>query len=368
MLTRVFIDNFLCFVNFEYRPDRRQLIFGSNGSGKTSFLKALLAVRQFAGTGLKIDEVFASHQRTRWLDQRRQTFEIEALLEKRTYVYRLEIGLVGDLALPRVVSETVHCDSKPIFEFIEGEVRLYNDGFRKENSYPFEQNRSAFETIGRRNDNQLFSRFKQWFVGLYCFRPDPVGMKQGAEREDLYPTVGITNIAAWYRHLTLANPRQAEAMTKSLRTSVEGFNFLVLTDMGENVRSLVADFDQPDGKSVRFGLAELSDGQRCLIGLYTILHFLLANGSTVIVDEPDNFISLREIQPWLNAVTDTVEGGSGQILVISHHPEILNQWAPSDGVQFVRDGIGPARVEQFRGDEDSGLSPAELVARGWERG
>ena len=116
-----------------------------------------------------------------------------------------------------------------------------------------------------------------------------------------------------------------------------------------------------------FQFRELSEGQRCLIALYTILHFLLAKGSTIVIDEPDNFISLREIQPWLMAVADTVEEGHGQIVVISHHPEILNQWAPGSGVQFVREGTGPARIEPFYGDPESSLSPAELVARGWER-
>jgi hypothetical protein len=111
----------------------------------------------------------------------------------------------------------------------------------------------------------------------------------------------------------------------------------------------------------------LSDGQRCLICLYTILHFVLAKGSTVILDEPDNFVSLREIQPWLMRASDMVEEGHGQIILISHHPELINQWAPGCGVQFVRDPLGPVRVEEFRGEPNSHLSPAELVARGWER-
>ena len=42
MLTRLYIDNFRCFVNFEYRPAARELILGRNGSGKTTAATRLL--------------------------------------------------------------------------------------------------------------------------------------------------------------------------------------------------------------------------------------------------------------------------------------------------------------------------------------
>jgi ATPase subunit of ABC transporter with duplicated ATPase domains len=60
-----------------------------------------------------------------------------------------------------------------------------------------------------------------------------------------------------------------------------------------------------------------------------ILNFLMNRGDTVFLDEPDNFISLREIQPWLLAAEEAVEDHSGQLILISHHPETLNQWASS---------------------------------------
>ena len=144
-------------------------------------------------------------------------------------------------------------------------------------------------------------------------------------------------------------------------------SFLRLEPVGENVRLLATEFSKGTGKTNTVYFNELSDGQRCLICLYMILHFVLAKGGSVIIDEPDNFISLREIQPWLMAVADSVDEGTGQILLISHHPEAINQWAPSNGVQFFREGAGPVRVQEFRGDPDPGLSPSELIARGWER-
>ena len=86
----------------------------------------------------------------------------------------------------------------------------------------------------------------------------------------------------------------------------------------------------------------------------------------MIIDEPENFISLAEIQPWLMKLVDGLK--KGQVLLISHHPEVINQLAPNHGVQFVRDGVGPVHVEPFQANVYSTLSPAEVVARGWELG
>jgi ATPase subunit of ABC transporter with duplicated ATPase domains len=97
-----------------------------------------------------------------------------------------------------------------------------------------------------------------------------------------------------------------------------------------------------------------------------ILHFLIARGHTVFIDEPDNFISLREIQPWLLAAEQAVEDHSGQLILISHHPEILNQWASTRGVRFFREDNGHVRMEKFKADPKGSLQPSELIARGWE--
>jgi hypothetical protein len=67
------------------------------------------------------------------------------------------------------------------------------------------------------------------------------------------------------------------------------------------------------------------------------------------------------------AVADTVDGGIGQALLISHHPEVINQWAPASGVQFVRENNGPVRMARFTEDPDLCLSASELIARGWQR-
>ncbi|HTS30106.1 MAG TPA: AAA family ATPase [Bryobacteraceae bacterium] len=367
MLTRLYLDNFRCFVNFEHKPTRKQLILGRNGSGKSSYLDAVLLLRQFVVKGDVLEDFFILSQRTRWMNQAHLTGEMEVELDGGRYLYHLVIEPWGEPERPRVKSESVHFDGKPIFEFLAGEVHLYNDRFEHKVAYDFDWHRSALATIMERKDNRKLSRFKHWISNLVCFRLNPFAMGARSEAENLFPNVDLSNIASWYRHLYQSDPKQNQALLESLRSSVDGFAFLKLAPFGENVRLLGAEFAQGNAKTTTFYFNELSDGQRCLTCLYAILHFLLEKGSTVVLDEPDNFISIREIQPWLMAVADVVEAGKGQIILISHHPEVLNQWAPGSGVQFLRDEGGPVRVEEFRGDAEIALPPSELIARGWVR-
>jgi len=365
MLTRLYIDNFRCFVGFEYRPGRTNLILGRNGSGKSSMLDTLSVLRQFIVRGDRAEDLFMLDQRTRWESHPDQSFEIEATIADGTYHYRLVIEPSGKLPRPVVASETLRLNGKTLLEFRAGEVEFYNDG-EHQVTYPLEPDRSSLVTASTEKTS-LIRSFKSWLAHVYSFRLNPFAMGLQAEGENVYPNVNLSNIASWYRHLLQDDPRENQELLLSLRDAIEGFRSLELKEGWENVRLLLADFEQKGG-SVKLYFSELSDGQRCLIGLYVILHYAIAKGNTVIIDEPENFISLAEIQPWLMKVVDVLGEGKGQIFLISHHPELINQLAPSHGVQFVRNDVGSICVEPFHGDPGSSLPPAELVARGWERG
>lgn len=368
MLTRLYVDNFKTFVNFEYRPDPIQLILGANGSGKSSLLDALLFLRQFVNRSDKADDLRVLFQKTRWLDQPRMTFEIEAQISGQEYLYRLQLEVFGEPPQARVASETVHLENRPIFEFLDGQVHLYDDQFEEKVAYPQDAARSALAITPGQKDTQALNRFKAWFAGLVCFRLNPFAMGPVAEAENQYSNVDLSNFSAWYRHLVQTVPRQTAQLTQSLIESLDDFSSLLFEAIGEKAMILFCEFNNRRGKPVRFLFSELSEGQRCLISLYTILHVYIRQGCTVIIDEPDNFLSLREIQPWLMALMDAVEERKGQALLISHHPELMNQLAPRHGVVLVREGLGPTRLERFQGEPDSRLSPAELIARGWENG
>ncbi len=126
---------------------------------------------------------------------------------------------------------------------------------------------------------------------------------------------------------------------------------------------LRATFASPAGVDFQMSFDELSEGQRVLIVLYVVLYTQMEKGRTIGLDEPDNYVSLDEIQPFLMEALDRAQSGQGpQLFIISHHPEYINQLAPDDGYVMFREQGGPSRVRRFSSSE--AIAPSEIVARG----
>jgi len=362
MLKRLYIDNFRCFVNFEFRPERRQLLLGANGSGKSSLLDAILFVKWFI-QGEEND--FTQKTRTRWDPRPHQVIELEVELEGTIFLYRLEIHYSPEEQLPSVNVEKLMVSGTPVFEFTNGTVRFFTQDGGQVSNLKWKTTESALR-LAQQSNTQV-GRFLDWLDTVHCFQIDPYPgeMEERADTEDFLPEYDLRNLAHWYRHLLLVDPEGNASFLSALKESLNNFQTLRFSQEDDGVRKLRADF-LAQGKKITLSLSELSEGQRMLIGLYMVLHFVIAKGHAVILDEPDNFVSLREIQPWLLAAEAAVEDQKGQLILISHHPEILNQWSQDCGLRFFREENGHVRTEKFKTDPDGLLLPSELIARGWE--
>ena len=370
MLTRIYIDNFRCFVNFEYRPESTQLLLGANGAGKSSLLDAITFLKQFA----KGDRnPFISSARTRWLDRPLQVFEIDALLDKQKYEYRVAIRFArstgsGDIASNKLTisQEQLKVSGKTVFELSKGRIHFFQHNGGQATTVPLEMTKSALYLSQLSNPH--VRRFVEWLDSVHCFRIDvyPEAMEESTDREAREPDAELQNLADWYRYLVQADPEANVRFLNSMREVLPGFQMLRFSSDEDGQRRLRADFAAPRKQGMNFAISELSDGQRYLVALYMVLRFLIARGSTVFIDEPDNFVALREIQPWLLAAEEAVEDHNGQLILVSHHPEILNQWASAHGLQFFREENGQVRTRKFKVDPEGNLQPSELIARGWE--
>jgi len=233
-------------------------------------------------------------------------------------------------------------------------------------SLPLETTKSALHLSQLSNSH--VRRFVEWMKTVHCFRIDayPSAMDESADKEEPDPDDELQNLAGWYRYLLQTHPDENVKFLASIKEALKGFHALRFSSDEDGTRRLRADFWGPKREKVNYSIFELSEGQRCLLALYMILHFLIVKGHTVFIDEPDNFIALREIQPWLLTAEEAVEDHNGQLILISHHPEILNQWASAHGLRFFREENGHVRTENFKADPNGDLQPSELIARGFD--
>lgn len=373
MLRRIYVDNFRCFVNFELELERKILLLGMNGSGKTSVFDLLSSLRQFVVEGALLEDVFASGTVTRWQNLPEQTFELEIEGNGGTYLYRLKIEHEATSSRSRVLLEQVTFSGKTIFSFQNGEVHLYNDRFEDKVQHSFDWTRSGFGTVQDRRENTILTWLKEWFRGLYCVRVDPIRMSARSEKEAVRPRSDLSNFADWYRHLVQESSGQIVELHTALREALDGFESLNAREAGQNTRILKARFESTRGRSSsdnssdppEFEFGELSDGQRSLIALYTVLEFAVRKDRTVLLDEPDNFLALPELQPWLLQLLDRVDDRNSQVIIVSHHPELMNQLAMDCGLVLSREGCGPVRARKYQSSSDGTLAPSEEIARGW---
>jgi len=367
MVKRIYADNFRCLVNFELKFDRVNLLLGDNGTGKTTVFEILYRLQQFlAGNASKVLALFPSSELTRWQTTGVQRFELDLEVGKDAYAYSLVIEHDEDRRKAKIKSETLTMDGSKLFDFQDGMAQLYHDDFKPGPQYPFDWTQSGVGVLQERPDNKKLTRFRKEMekVIVVAFHPLNMGSESRIEASSL--SRNMENFASWYRYLTQEHQGAVLAIFPELKRVLPGFNSCSLKEAGE-AKLMKVFFDRPGngGRAVPYDLKELSDGQRVLIALYSLLFGLKDEAVSLFLDEPDNFVALREIQPWLTALTDFCGQGIEQAVVVSHHPEIINYLAASKGRWFDRENNGPARVSDKAPSLPEGLTTAESIARGW---
>ena len=176
-----------------------------------------------------------------------------------------------------------------------------------------------------------------------------------------------SNFSSWYRHMLLEHQELVQDYTGALSEVIEGFKFVRLEQVGKDTRSFKVVMEGVDDR-YELRLDEISDGERALIVLYALLHITAGQGYTLFLDEPDNYVALAEIQPWLMGLADACGDAIPQAVICSHHPELIDYLGDDRARLLGRDGSGAVTVrplDSMKLEDDLRLS--ERVARGWER-
>jgi predicted ATPase len=369
MLKRLYANNYRCLVNFEINFTELTILMGPNGGGKSNIFDVVYGIRHLLIDNARIDEVFPTDDFTAWVDKtcsNTQTFELDVQGPDGIYSYNLVVSHNPGIKKQRIELEALTHDNKPLFVFKQGEVQLFHNDYSPGQIYTYDWNISALATIGPRNDNKKLTWFKEWVHALFVVSLQPKNMDSETVEESDWLSSSGHNFASWYRYISQEHQDKVMQLTQQLREIIPGFYAFKLEQAGKQ-RILKVGFSKENDTSspIYFDFEQLSDGQRVLIVLYTLLLDLSETGHTLLLDEPENYVALPEIQPWLMKLQDACGKGVTQAIIISHHPELIDYLGPESGKWIERDSLGPTRTKEMPGQNDSGMKLSEQIARGW---
>jgi predicted ATPase len=343
-ITRLYVHNYRCFVNFELRPEGRSLLLGYNGAGKSSIFDVLAAIQDLSVRNTDAPEAFPRETLTAFAGQSDQRFELDVLSEWGTFRYVLHLEHEEKRKGVAIVAEAVTLDGKPLYQFIEGSVQLYQDDLSPaRQAFSFPRGRSFLASLEPNAMNQRVMWFKEFIAGIWVLRFNPARMTGAATDDDTFLARDAANFGAWCRNLLAEAPDAVQRAREALKEVMPAFESVRAQAVGRG-KVLVVKLNRPGGPGYEVDFDALSDGQKVLVALYIIVHGVAPRATVLCLDEPDNFVSIREIQPFLVDLTRISEDTGLQTLLISHSAEVIDFIGAEDAILLEGpDGAPPRR-------------------------
>jgi len=374
VIERIYIHNYKCLVNFELLLKETVLLLGPNGVGKTAVLEVVFGLRRLLAGEIKITDPEAFHPSTltRWQTLPDQVFELDAKVGEESFRYRLIIEHDARGRLSRVTQESLRSNGTTLFSCTMGRVQLFRDDGSEGPSYSTDWTESALARVAPQDSNTRLTAFLDAIRKTVICTIRPFLLNVESSREDSLLDRHAQNFVDWYRHAVQENPTSARSLVEALKPVIDGLNDLRLPQSGLDSRALLIDFvnnalrNDYDGR-YELWFNELSDGQQALIVLYALLHLRQRDtGIWLFIDEPDNYVALAELQPWLMELVDLCEETPSQAVICSHHPELIDYLGPERGVVLSRETSSITKVRPVMSAiPHNDLRLSEMISRGW---
>ncbi len=364
MIKYLYINNYKSFVNFKIYFDEKSLLIGTNGVGKTSILLVAFYLKTFIlGNGNMVGVLFQPNTTTRWIESDIQTFEFNISEGKDEYIYHLEVKHINQgIIQSKVLMEKLVVNGVDALIVREGRGKIKDSSGEKE--IFVDQGLSAIFTASVIEVDHKIQGFVNAINKVIFCMPNPQLMSDKVENDTYWPTVNFSNIASVYLGISMMYPEVLGHVSEAMKMVNPTF-LRARINPEQFGKMFYLDYKYKD-VTVPFRFSELSDGERMIFAMYTMLYGYVSNGCTLLLDEPDNYLSTREIQPWCMALEKELEN-KGQCILISHNAEMIDYMADADGIWLSRLSSGESTVidNPFEEAAINNLLPySKLIARG----
>ena len=370
MLRRIEINNYKMFRDFKLDFTQGvNMICGPNGGGKSALREVLFSLRNFLAMpdvaehlALSVDECFPVQAFCRWLPQELGFSDIEILIElgvdTEWFSYSLKVRNNYHDNKSRVHEESLSyfkgTKEELLLSFKSGKIEMKTAG---QKTLVFNSDWNMSGLVPGSSNNSNIKRFGALVSRIFAMHLDPsVIANDFHEGTQTLGELG-ENFSAWHFYQMTTNSEKINQLTEECKNFIPGFVSVNSPKSGDLFRLKIR--VQYNDKSYELALRELSDGQKILFALYSLLTYV-PDGSTILIDEPENFLAPSELQPWLNAVNDAWEEHDIQFVLITHNPKTLN-WHHKEAVIFsIVDE--PPRIIVEKNDRNSNTTLFERLA------
>jgi predicted ATPase len=345
MIKRVYIDNYKSLINFEWSPTHSSLIIGENGTGKSAIFEVIDKLKSLVLDRRSLEDLFDRADLSHLsgpTPRMTQTFELDLAIGADVYRYKLVLAFAANKSEKLCIDhEQLTCNEMLLINAEKGQVSTYKDDFSPGPQFMTNWSYSCFSLIRQVKENTKQILFKKAISQLFVFKLIPIIISYFTkEKHKVDPDIFFDYFVSWLQHQS----KEFELMGKiqeALAASLPRFRRLRLEENGPDTEVLKIEFwtDAKHKRSAALNLSQLSDGQAVLLILYSFFAFLEYQSSNdpdpaitpvLLLDEPDCFLSLREIQPLLLTLDSMLLHQSVQLILISHHPEVYREFFFND--------------------------------------
>lgn len=343
MLKRIYIHNYKAFQNFELKFDDfgSSLFLGKNGSGKSSLVEVFKIFQAIGDGTTQLGELIKKDSFNVVQSNQPIQLELDVICDEKLISYQLTIDFPNDFYNPRVREEKLLVENICILERSLSDVRYHDFRKREIADFSLDWHMLALPIFNpRKQEFEFFQYFKNWLKEIVVLSPIPAFMGAVNNKNANKPDYYAGNICIWITHLFSNKPKSYQYIDEYLKPI-----FPDLEEVSNEDQELKFIFRIENQQKV-LKYSQLSYGERIFVLWSAILASVkLDQISLCVWDEPENYISLLEIQHYFNTLKQTFND-KAQFVATTHNPETMRMFSSEDiFILFRKHHLEPVRLQ-----------------------